>query len=249
MGQARPGLRPCPPGLPDRRRPPPPGPRAPDLDAAYRLREAGDKVARGAVEGRLLAGQTAEEVAAACGFAPEAIRAYRALFFDVAGKLQADCFIYCQAVGRKHFHGLTEDDPDVLLKWAGYRKGPLLVEALERYFRRGVRVPDGLQGAGREELEELALMLSMKALVLTRVLPLRECGRVLKLLSLRKELDRYIASVAAAESAAAAAGGEGRAAWPGALAAAPSGSGEAVPAAGADPSAWWAAFAAAVRAA
>src|SRR5205085_2875541 len=46
---------------------------APDLDAAYRLREAGDKVARGAVEGRLLAGQTAEEVAAACGFAPEAV--------------------------------------------------------------------------------------------------------------------------------------------------------------------------------
>ncbi len=225
--------------------------KVPDLDAAYRLREATDKVARGAVEGRLLGGQTADEVGAACGFAPEAVRAYHALFFDVAGKLDALCYVLCEAVGPKHFRGLTEGDPDVILRWAGYLKGPLLVEALERYFRHGVRVPDGLQGAGREELEELALMLSMKALVLSRVLPWRQSGRVLRLLSLIQELERYVASHAAAQSAAAAAdGGEGRAAWPGSLdGSARSGSGEAVPAAGAGPSAWWAAWTAALRAA
>jgi hypothetical protein len=184
----------------------------PDLDAAFRFRAAPDKLARGTVEARLLAGQTIDEVAAACGLTPGAVDAYEKLFFAVLDRLRADLFIYCHAIGEKHFYGLTEDDTDVFLKWVGYAKGPLMLEQAIRYFRGSWSVPERLDAASREDLEELALMLRVRAVVLVRVLPFPDCFRAHRLLSLTEELQSYIDSSPGPELAACpASGGSGEA--------------------------------------
>jgi hypothetical protein len=166
----------------------------PDLDAAFRLHADKDKLRRGLVQGRLLAGQTVEAVAAACGLTPGAVRAYESLFFEVGGKLDAGGYIVCQALGEKHLGDKTEEDVDAVLRWAGYNRGPAVLDALERYYRSGWSVPDRLDDLTREQLEELDLMVRLRALVLSYVLPAGEIRRLLVLEGLREELQRLIAS-------------------------------------------------------
>src|SRR5207248_5335102 len=76
---------------------PTPGMSAPtdlsDVAAAYRLRHGDDKLARGTLEGRLLAGEPIPEVAAACGLTPGVVEAYHELFFDVRERLDAAAWV------------------------------------------------------------------------------------------------------------------------------------------------------------
>jgi hypothetical protein len=205
----------------------------PDLEAAFRLHAGPDKLARGILEARLLAGQTIEETAAACGLAPEAVRAYEALFFHVLGKLHSRMYILIQAVGGDLWGGgLTEDDVDVLLKLYGFLKGPIFLEWLIRYFRGGWSAPERLEDASIEQLQELILMLELRALIQARVLPFPECLRAERLWAQTRELQRHIDARS------------------GNLQAAPGhASSEAAPAdellspPGSDPEAWWLAWA------
>jgi hypothetical protein len=164
-----------------------------DLDAAFRLHADDSKLHRGLVQGRLLAGQTFEAVAAACGLTPDAVRAYESVFFEVSGKLDADGYIVCQALGEKHLGDKTEEDVDAVLRWAGYNRGPAVLDALARYYA-GWSVPDRLDGLARDQLEELHLMVGLRVLVLSYVLPAGEIRRLLVLEGLREELQRLIAS-------------------------------------------------------
>jgi hypothetical protein len=91
----------------------------PDIAAARAVHTSGDRLTRGALEGRLLAGLTDDEVAAACGLPAAAVAAYHALFFDVRGGLNAPNWVALHATGSKVFDGLTEADTDVVLKRAG----------------------------------------------------------------------------------------------------------------------------------
>jgi hypothetical protein len=98
---------------------------APDLDGAYQLHH-GEKLDRGAFEGRILAGQSPDDVAAACALGRDVVDAYLALFFDVLGKLHAQSYVLIHAVGGDLWGGgLREDDVDVLLRLYGFQKGPI----------------------------------------------------------------------------------------------------------------------------
>src|SRR5579884_1729643 len=126
----------------------------PGVDDAYKLHQA-DKVTRGIVEARLLAGQGVQEVAAACGMTPEAVGVYEKLFFQVFGRLGAWFFVLNRAMGVNLWDGsLTEDDADVFLKLFAFQKGPIFLEAMIGYFRHGLRVPERLEEATAEQLEE-----------------------------------------------------------------------------------------------
>ncbi len=210
---------------------------AADIAAAHRLHMTADKLARGTLEARLLAGQTIEETAAACGLSAGAVEAYHELFFHVRGSLGAKGYIFSQAIGGKVWYGLTEDDVDVLLKQYAYLKGPFYLEAMLLYFRGEWSVPERLESASREQLERLAIALGIRAVVKVRVLPFPECLRVQRLMSLVKELWGYIDTL----PGAAWNGGKGSApaGWDQSglrLDAAP-GSGEQVPTPGGDPAA------------
>jgi hypothetical protein len=165
---------------------------AADIDAAYQLHATADKLARGTLEARLLAGQTLEEVAAACGLNRAAVEAYHELFFSVRGKLEAEVYILGEAIGEKLWFGLTKEDVDVVLKHVAYLKGPIFLEAVLPYFRGEWSVPERLEGAGRGQLERLAHALLAQALFQARVLPFPQCLRTWRLLRLIEELWAFI---------------------------------------------------------
>jgi hypothetical protein len=147
------------------------------------------KLDRGNLEGRLLAGQPFAAVAAACGLTEAAVEAYHALFLDVAGRLDADVYILDEAIGEKAWYGLQEDDIDLFLKLYGYLKGPLMLEALLRYYTSGWKVPERLDGLTRGQLEDLALMLRIRTIVLARVLPFERLGGMLLMDQMIRRLD------------------------------------------------------------
>jgi hypothetical protein len=175
----------------------------PDVDVAYALRHGADKLARAELEGRLLAGQSIEEVASLCARTPEVVVAYVRLFFDVEGKLDAKLYLLINAVGSRLWDGsLREGDVDLLLKWIAAIKGPILLELMLRYVKHGVVLPERLQAATAEQLEDLALMLRMRALILTVASPWPECLRGVRLCELVDELRESIPWLTTARSAA-----------------------------------------------
>lgn len=168
----------------------------PDIEAAYCLHKTADKLKRAVVEARLLAGQSFEAISALCGIPIRVIEAYEALFFSVVRRLKAFLFILPRAVGVPlTWEGLREDQADVWLKLFAYQKGPLFVDVMLRYYTHGIPVPGSLEGATREQVEELALMLSVRAAILARVLPLQKCGRAHMLLNLVRRLEAVIQSM------------------------------------------------------
>jgi hypothetical protein len=224
--------------------------KAPDLAGAYELHQ-GDKVTRGALEGRILARQSPDVAAAACGLGRDVVDAYLALFFDVLGKLHAQSYVLIHAVGGDLWGGgLREDDTDVLLRLYGFLLGTIFLEALHRYFRGGWSIPESLEAATSEELRNLSLMILMKAVVAARVLPFARANRALRLLELSEELRQYADSLPDAQGTL-----EGLATLTPALplsretAGPSSGAADKESNAGAEASDWWAAWKAAALAA
>ena len=166
----------------------------PHLDAAHRLRFGEDRLARARLEALLLSGRTIEEVATPCGLSAEAVGAYEAIHFQVLGRLDAIAFVCPEAIGAhvacSSFH---EVESDTLLRLIGYRGGADFAEAAYRYFREGIRLPDQVDGASEEELEELVIRLEVFAFVQAKMLPHPLCRIALRVLELVRSLERYIA--------------------------------------------------------
>jgi len=89
----------------------------------------------------------------------------------------------------KIWHGMTEDDVDVILKRMAFLKGPIMLDILLRHYTSGWKVPTTLEESSREQLKELSLMLSIRTLILAWTLPFKKFGRVVLLRYLTKELD------------------------------------------------------------
>jgi hypothetical protein len=100
----------------------------PHVHAAYVLYTSRDKLARGLVEARLLAGQSIEQTAAACGLPAEVVHCYEALFFRVRGLLQHRLHIRNYAFPPPGWDDCTEADVDEHLKRAGFLKGSVMVD-------------------------------------------------------------------------------------------------------------------------
>ncbi len=212
----------------------------PELDAAHALYTHADRLTRGEVEARLLAGQGVEGTAAACGLAADAVGVYVRLFFDVIHKLKAREYILVFAVGGRIWDGsLTETDTDILLKYFAFLKGPLLLEPLLRYFRCGSPIPERPDQASPAELDELLDRLRIHVPILATVRPYEKLGRVTKLQRLIKRLERY-RDRHAAEKHSREADPQEPSATP-ALPAAEDAAPDAQPHAPARPAPWWAA--------
>jgi hypothetical protein len=166
------------------------------IDVAYQLHTSPDTMKRCLVEARLLARQSVEEVAAICGLSVEAVVAYEKIFFQVLGRLKAFLFIIPNAIGIPlGDDGLREEDTEKFIKLYAYQKGPMFLEIVLRYFRNGVQMPKQFDQASRAELDELALMLRIRAVIWSRVLPVANLHHVLQLTALIDELRFYAASL------------------------------------------------------
>jgi hypothetical protein len=121
--------------------------RWPGLPAAHRL-SSDDGPARWELCGRLLAGQTDEEIAAHTGLAPEAVRWFEALFFRVRDRLHARDWVYTQVIGGGPWCEFGREDLGKVWMFLGYRGGPRVLDVVlavtqDRPLPAWVRAPAG----------------------------------------------------------------------------------------------------------
>jgi hypothetical protein len=141
-----------------------------DVEDACQLYQTGG-LPRWHLEARLLTGEPQEQTAQRCGLSVTAVAAYEALFFAVAGNLDARDYLIHRCIGRKAHDGLDEHDVDLLLKIYALTGGPLVVDALADYFRDPPVVPERPELLAAEELEALRGKLLVRAAILARTLP------------------------------------------------------------------------------
>jgi hypothetical protein len=152
-------------------------PRSP-LAAAYQLYLGRDSTQRCAVEARLLAAQTPEQVAARTGLPPLAVTLFEALFFQVSGRLHATAWVACAAIGRGRGVGAAPE-PQAVLKAFAYCGGPLILELVWPYLVG----PCPLAAAAEQQPPDALLDLRIRRAVATALLPESPAER-LKLLRL-----------------------------------------------------------------
>lgn len=107
--------------------------RYPDIYAAYLIYSRGGGEERHplryAIEARILAGQTAEQIASLIGIEPTIIDLYEKIFFNVTEKLRNTDYIMTCVLGPSVHSGLSDRDYDLLWKLFGYLYGPTVLDA------------------------------------------------------------------------------------------------------------------------
>jgi hypothetical protein len=87
-----------------------------------------------------------------------------------------------------------EGDTGMLLKWYGLVRGPVMLEAMIRYFSSGWSVPERLDGLAKGQLEELHRMMTVRADILGCLRPLGNHLRVRRLERSLQSLRAFINS-------------------------------------------------------
>jgi hypothetical protein len=97
---------------------------------------------RFAIEARILADQTDEEIAQAAGVDPTLIVWYEKLFFNVREKLLNNDYILTVAIGPAIYTGMNEREYDLLWKVFGYVYGPKVLDAFIKSTTKPFRPKD-----------------------------------------------------------------------------------------------------------
>lgn len=103
---------------------------------------------RWAVEARILAGQTDEEIAQTLGTTPGVINAYANTFFDVREKMAHNDYVVNVIMGDAVTRGLQERHYDLLWKLLGFQGGPHVLNAVINRFTPTNKPtgPEGVSG-------------------------------------------------------------------------------------------------------
>lgn len=96
---------------------------------AHSLWAADKEPPRWAIEARILAGETDEDIATKLGTAPDVISAYANVFFDVRGKLANTDYAVNVVMADAVTRGLQERHYDLLWKLLGFRGGSHVLDA------------------------------------------------------------------------------------------------------------------------
>lgn len=108
--------------------------RDPDLFWAHNIWIEDRAPTRWAIEARVLAGQTDEQIAHKAATTTEVISAYINVFFDVRHLLDRDDYILNVVLSDAVTRGVQERHYDLLWKMLGYRGGPYVLEAAINRF-------------------------------------------------------------------------------------------------------------------
>jgi hypothetical protein len=100
-----------------------------DVEAALGI-HGGPPPNRLEIEARILARQSAREIARRFGISAEAVVTFEALFFGVADRLDAATFIMTQVIGVDPRRSDGRPDYATLLKMVAYQGGPPALEAM-----------------------------------------------------------------------------------------------------------------------
>ena len=89
---------------------------------------------RWAIEARILAGESDEDIAVKVGCEPAVIAAYESVFFNVRDKLANTGYIVNVVMAESVTKGITERQYDLLWKMFGYTGGPYVLDAVITRF-------------------------------------------------------------------------------------------------------------------
>jgi len=102
----------------------------PDIYWAHRLHTNLDNPAKQAVEAKIMARETPDQIAMQIGCGRKMIMAYEGLFFDVRDKLDNDLYVSQVILGRPLQNDLSEKNFGLLWKLFGLKTGPKVLDAL-----------------------------------------------------------------------------------------------------------------------
>lgn len=110
--------------------------RDPNLFWAHNIWTKDKAPTRWAIEARVLAGQTDEEIAHRAATSPDIISAYVNVFFDVRGVLDRDDYVLNVILAEAVARGVQERQYDLLWKLLAYRGGPHVLDASINRFAK-----------------------------------------------------------------------------------------------------------------
>lgn len=117
-------------------------PRYPDLYLAYELFVSeGCERARCALEARLLARQSDEEISSKLTTMPEAVAAYEQLFFNVRDRLDNADYIVARVLAPTMSNGYETASLDLSAKFFGYFAGPQVLDYILHGYDRNMKLP------------------------------------------------------------------------------------------------------------
>jgi len=99
-------------------------------DWIFQQATTSNRAVRWALEARILARQSNEEISVKNGVWPEAVEAYEALFFNVRDRLYYSDYILNSVLGQVAISGLQPRDNGLLCKMMGYLSGPHVLDAM-----------------------------------------------------------------------------------------------------------------------
>lgn len=117
---------------------------------AYDIFTAGlekQEFSRYALEGRLLAGQTDEEIGERMGLLPEAVKVYEQCFFDIRERLKFKDYIVGQVIGPAIVINDSSLSPDFSAKFFGYFGGSFVLETVLFTFDQHMSAPVSYDGS------------------------------------------------------------------------------------------------------
>jgi hypothetical protein len=126
-------------------------------------------ITRWQLEARILAGQSYEEIASKCAVPRETVALYEAVFFDVSNCLDSWMYILFQVVGLYAEPGL--EDVGTLLKFYGYRAGPLVLDEIIKVVTNPLPLPQTWVEIDPSQRDEFVSHLLWGLNIRTRLLP------------------------------------------------------------------------------
>jgi hypothetical protein len=139
--------------------------RMPDIATARRLHEQGDMLAT-IVQARILARQTAPEIAQYVALDPAGIATYEQLFFDVRERLSAKCFVLLAASGGGSCGDTASERLATAVKLLAYVGGPLVIDVVQAVLFGATAASSGRVAGNVSEvqLDKIRLLLDLMSL-------------------------------------------------------------------------------------
>jgi hypothetical protein len=165
------------------------GRRFPGVADGYDFHEHAGPLRRAEMEGRLLADESDEMIAAKIdGISPAGVRAFHELFYRVRPFLKSDGYIRHHALRCCSMDAVAVNDQATWLHLFGYYSGPQAIDRLLDYFRNPPVMPGSWSDLDADSLKSLRTRLSTRLYLVTEGLP--KDVNILKLFDLHRLADR-----------------------------------------------------------
>lgn len=135
---------------------------------------------RWAVEARILAGETDEEIAKKIGCEPGVIEAYESVFFNVREKIEHSEYVVNVVMADAVARGLSERQYDLLWKMFGYQGGSYVLDAMISKFTM-MRRPEKAEDVSAFFQESAINSMRHKAAVAALTVPINSHTQLLLL--------------------------------------------------------------------